>query len=144
MPYKHYMVRKRCRVEGIDGPVNLRYGTLVNCENGIIMYEGKRVCLAQSENGLRYFSHNDDGMAALRGAYVESILTALKLKDGVENAREQRDAIWEYVWADKTCLKYKNPNFDDFFLWDKSFYEACIEDLRYINELVGGKFHEQY
>lgn len=144
MFHEHYMVRKRCRIEGIDGLVNLRYGTLVNCKDGIIMYESKRVCFPQSENGLRYFSHNDDGMAALRGAYVESILEALKLKDGVKDAKEQRDAIWEYVWTDTTCLKYKNPNFSDFFLWDKSFYEACIEDLRYINELVGGKFNEQH
>lgn len=135
MEYRHYMVRRRCKINGIDGPVNLAYGTLVTAKEGMIMYGGGRVCLAGSENGLRYFSHNDDGMAPLRGKYVQSILDALQKRDDEYQAR------WDRVWADSTCLKYKNSKHVDYFLWDRSFYEADVEDLKYINNLIGGKFN---
>lgn len=136
MPHTHYMVRKRCKINGIDGPVNLPYATLVEAVDNTIMYRGKRICFVTSDNGCKYFSHNDDGMAAIRGAYVQSILDAL-----AQSKKTKENASWKKVCNDSKCLEYRKPAQDDFFLWDWTFYQAPIEDLEYINNLVGGNFH---
>lgn len=140
MSHKNYLVRKRCRIDAICGPVNLPYGTLVVCEDGFISTkDGKMLCYAESQNARDYFSHNDDGMGAIRGHLVQSILDALGMPSPTQSAYEKRNQLWAKVWEDPICLKHKDPNHADFFLWDISFYEAEIEELRHINKLVGGK-----
>lgn len=138
MSHKNYMVRKRCKIDAICGPINLPYGTLVICEGGFISTkEGKRLCHAESQNAREYFSHNDDGMGTIRGHLVQSIIDALGAPP-TDSGSQQRDDRWAKVWNDPVCLKHKDPIHEDFFLWNISFYEAEVEELRHINKLVGG------
>ena len=92
-----------------------------------------------SQNARDYFSHNDDGMAPLRGHLVQSILDALGMPSPAQDTLAQRNGLWARVWEDPICLKHKDARYEDFFLWDMSFYEAEVEELRHINKLVGGK-----
>lgn len=132
MEHRHYLVRKRCQIEAICGPVNLPYGTLAICNGGIIsMRDGRMICRANSQTARDYFSVNDDGMGAIRGRLVQSIMDALQSKA----------EMWDRVWEDPVCLKFKDPKHSDYFLWDISFYEAEIEELVHINNLVGGIFN---
>ena len=39
-----YIVKKRMRLEGIRGRVNLPYGTEVEAVDGMIIYKGEAVC----------------------------------------------------------------------------------------------------
>ena len=140
MDHKNYIVRKRCRLDAICGPVNLPYGTLVVCEdNFLYTKDGKKLCFAGSQNALDYFSQNDDGMGALRGHLVQSIIDALGVSSPTKEAVLRRNEVWKKVWADPMCQKFRNPQHDDYWLWDVSFYNAEVDELRQINKLVGGK-----
>lgn len=35
------------------------------------------------------------------------------------------------------CLRYKRPDCEDFFIWGYDFYNAPIDDLKAIAEIVG-------
>lgn len=140
MNYKSYIVRKRCKIDAICGPVNLPYGTLVMCENGVICTkEGKPICYVASQNARDYFSHNDDGMGPIRGHLVQSIIDVLTDSTATPEALKNRDASWDKVWKDPICKRFRDMNHQNFWVWSISFYHAEIEELRHINKLVGGK-----
>ena len=47
-----YIVYKRFREEGIDGPFNLRHGTVCEERDGYLFApDGRRICAVTSENG---------------------------------------------------------------------------------------------
>lgn len=140
MSYKNYLVRKRCKIDAICGPVNLRYGTLVVCHDDFLFTkDGKKLCHVNSQNAFEYFSHNDDGMGAVRGHLVQSIIDALSFTVNNEEDLKRRNDIWAKVWSDPLCSKFKRRDHENFWLWDVSFYNAEVEELREINKLVGGK-----
>ena len=43
------------------------------------------------------------------------------------------------MWEDALCQKYKKPEHEDYLLWNHDFYNADIEDLKYIANLIGAK-----
>ena len=45
-----YIVKKRMRLEGIRGRVNLPYGTEVEAVDGMIIHKGAAVCAVTSRN----------------------------------------------------------------------------------------------
>ena len=54
-----YIVYKRFRGHGIDGEFNLRYGTAVTEDGGFLTApDGRRICVATSENGWEHFRPN--------------------------------------------------------------------------------------
>ena len=61
----------------------------------------------------------------------------------IKNTLERRDANyqnrWNKVWEDALCQKYKKPEHEDYWLWNHDFYNADIEDLKYIANLIGAK-----
>ena len=59
--HKRYITRKRARIEGICGKVNIPYGTALETEDGYLLYEGSRLCVVTSQNAYDYFSQDDDG-----------------------------------------------------------------------------------
>lgn len=61
----------------------------------------------------------------------------------IKNTLERKDSNyqnrWDKVWDDQLCQKYKRPEHEDFWLWNHDFYNASIEDLKYIANLIGAK-----
>lgn len=142
MAHVNYIVTRRCKIDAICGSVNLPYGTSVILKDGFLFTEdGRRLCARKSRNGHDHFNHNDDGMGEVRGHLVHSIINALSLFAPTQEGLNIRNAVWAKVWEDPVCLRFKDPRHDDFWLWDTSFYDAEIEELKYINHLVGGRYN---
>ena len=128
-----YIVKKRMKADGICGPVNLPHGTAVEAVDGMITHQGAAVCAVASRNAHLYFARDDDGRGRERGALTLAITKRLERRDKDHQAR------WDRVWEDSTCQKYRRQEHEDFFLWGHAFYEAPVEDLRYIAELIGAR-----
>ena len=119
MEYKTYLTRKRLKKLVICGHVNIPYGT------------GKPICATTSQDAFDFFSQNDDDRGRERGELVSAILIKLAKQD------HQKER-WGRVWEDPLCRKYKRPEHEDFWIWNYDFYNAPVEDLRYILKLVEG------
>lgn len=126
-----YIARKRARFLGLEGPVNLPYGTSLVEEDGILWWEGKRVCAAGSQHALDYFVPDRDGKGRERGELVNAIIARLTKRDGGYQER------WDKVWKNPLCGQYRRGEYEDHWLWSESFYAAAVEDLREIARLVG-------
>ena len=128
-----YIVKKRMRLEGIRGRVNLPYGTEVEAVDGMIIYKGEAVCAVTSRNAHQYLARNDDGQGLERGALTMAITSLLEKRDKDHQAR------WDRVWEDETAQKYRRQDHEDHFLWGHAFFEAPVEDLRHIADLIGAR-----
>lgn len=126
-----YVTVKRAKFKGISGPVNLPYGTEVECENGTIQKDGKPICRATSHNAHEFFSPDDDKNGLERGKLVQAIKKTLENRDAEYQAR------WDKVWGDGLCQKYKRVEHEDFWLWNHEFFCAPMCDLWHIARLVG-------
>lgn len=131
MEYKTYLARKRLKKLVICGHVNIPYGTAVTNEGGVLMWNGKPICATASQDAFDFFSQNDDDRGRERGELVSAILIKLAKQD------HQKER-WGRVWEDPLCRKYKRPEHEDFWIWNYDFYNAPVEDLRYILKLVEG------
>lgn len=138
--YNTYVVRKRFKQLGICGQLNLPFGTecrvvdyndgkFIACDQGVI-------CCVTSQNAYDYFSQNDDSRGLVRGLLVNSILCRIKILNARKN---EKDVVWEKIWNDETCKKYKRSDIADHWLWGYDFYNADISDLQYIANLIGAK-----
>lgn len=134
MVYKvKYIVHRRFKEKAICGNVNLPAFTECQYKNGIIMINNQPLCLATSENAHQYFAINNDGRGMERGSLTQSIQKILSKRDANHQTR------WNKVWEDTLCQKYKRTEYSDYWLWNHHFFNANIEDLRYIIELIGTK-----
>lgn len=127
-----YIIHKRFKTKAICGDVNIPAMTECEERNGVLFHNGKPLCYVASENAHQFFARNDDGNGLLRGELIQNIKRRLEKKD---NSYQKR---WDKVWEDSLCQKYKRKEFDDFWLWSHEFYNAPIEDLQYIHNLVKG------
>ena len=128
-----YLVTRRFKAKTMSGIVNLPYGTACELRGETIYHGGKPLCFATSENAHQYFSRNDDGQGERRGELVHDILARLK---GNQEA-------WGRIWEDLSIRKYKRVEFADYWLFNHDFYNAPVEDLKYILKVVKGVKHEQ-
>lgn len=126
-----YIVHKRFKGHAICGDVNLPAMTICEKVEGMLMLNGKPVCAAISENAHQYFARDDDGNGIKRGNLTQRIIKLLSKKDGLYQKR------WDKVWADPLCQKYKMKEFANHWLWNHAFYNAAIENLVYIANLIG-------
>jgi hypothetical protein len=131
MEYKIYICRKRAKFKAICGQVNIRYGTILNCQGGFLILNDLPVCSATSQNAYDFFTQNDDGMGRDRGELLNRIIPKLEKRDAGYQAR------WGKIWEDALCQKYKRPEQDDHWIWNHDFYNGPVEDLRYIAALIG-------
>ena len=83
-------------------------------------------CANSSQNCYEYFSRNDDGNGIKRGELTQKIIKKLAKRDSKYQER------WDKIWSDMSLLKFKRKEFDDYWLWNHEFYNAKIEDLKYI------------
>lgn len=122
-----YVVYDRFEGQAMCGNVNLPPMTVCEETNGFI-HDDKRVfCYYKSENAHNHFARNDDGKGMERGNLILRILDRLR----------SCKAMWDRVWEDELCQKYKRPEDPTYWLWNHDFYNAEIADLRYIAKLVG-------
>lgn len=42
--HERFIARRRARFDGIDGKVNIPYGTALTCQDGFLMHKNQRVC----------------------------------------------------------------------------------------------------
>lgn len=128
-----HIVHQRFKGKAICGYVNIPAMTEVYADEHIAYIDGKPLCYLFSENGMKYIARNDDGQGMTRG----------KLTRHIQNRLEKRDAKyqdrWNKVWEDPICRKYKRPDNQDFWLWSRTFYDAPIQDLQHIADLVDAK-----
>ena len=59
--HERFIARRRARFDGIDGKVNIPYGTALTCQDGFLMHKNQRVCAVGSQNGMDCFVQDDDG-----------------------------------------------------------------------------------
>lgn len=78
MEHERFIARRRARFVGIDGRVNIPYGTVLSNQGGFLIHQNKRVCTVSSQNALDYFVQDDDGAGDLRGKLVDSIQRCLE------------------------------------------------------------------
>lgn len=128
-----YIVKRRARFNAITGPVNLPWGTAVEEQDGFLVRDGLQLCAVTSQNAFDYFAKNGDGNGVERGRLTISIMDTLAKRDADHQNR------WNKVWEDPRCQKYRRADHADFWLWNREFYEAPVEDLRHIADLVGAK-----
>lgn len=136
-----YVVRKTARFDSITGPVNIPYGTSIVENDGFLYTEdGRKLCAVTSRNSHLYFSIDDDGNGKLRGALVSSICKVL----GIEGNEPwvMKTELWDKLFLDPVCIRYRKKTVEDRWIWSHDFYVATIEDLRYINKLLGGKYYD--
>lgn len=134
--YNEYLVTKRFKKKTICGDVNLPYGTVCTAMNGAISCDKGVMCSVASQDAFDYLTQNDDGFAVLRRKFIDSIFDALNRQKQDLNSYNEK---WGKVWNDRICLKYKQEEHEDHWLWNYDFYNAEIVDLQYIAKLVNAK-----
>lgn len=131
MGYLKYFTRKRARFKSLSGEiVNIPYGTQIQGSGNSLYYEGKLLTRVSCKNGKDYFVQDDDGNGKKRAELINKIVSKLGKNDKFLPKR------WDKVWADEICNQYKRKNMDDYWLWDRSFYDAPIFILQHIANLV--------
>lgn len=132
-----FFVRRRARFNGISGRVNLPYGTLVDqVGDYLVDKSGNPMCMVTSRHSHMFFVTDEDGLGKVRGELVSAIMCVLKLDN--EDFFHYNEAAWNKIVSDPVCQKYQKPGLER-FIWSHDFYNGDVEDLRYINNLIGGK-----
>ena len=134
-----YITIKRFHRIGMTGETsNIPYGTEVTCEDNIIHSpEGKPICVATSAAAHEYFAINEDNNGLERGKLTQAIIDRLSPK--YFETREERDKYWERIWNDELANKYRKQEHETTWLWNTNFYNAGLEDLKYLANLAGCK-----
>lgn len=137
--HKRYIARRRARFKGCNGQqVNIPYGSILEAQDGFLLWKGEPLCVDTSQNAHDYFSQDDDERGQERGELVAAIMARLETPPKAsKEQRAERQSRWDKVWDDPLCQKYKRPEHEDFWLWNHEFYDAPVEDLRHIAALVG-------
>ena len=106
-------------------------------DDGMIMYNNQPICYADSEDGHQHFTRDDDGKGMLRGKLTQGIMKKLAISND-----EKHQSRWDKIWDDAVSQKYKRSDYEDYWLWNNDFFNAPIDDLIHIADLIGIK--EEY
>lgn len=128
----NYIVHARFKGKAICGEVNLPALTEVELKDNMLYWQDKPLCVITSENAHKYFARNDDGNGMERGRLTQEIMRTLA------NTDDKYQERWDKVWDDAICQKYKRTEYADYWLWNTAFFNASIEDLQHIYQLIGG------
>lgn len=130
MAFVKYIIHKRFRAITLCGKVNLPYGTELEAQGRFVLYGDNPMCCVTSQNAYDHMARNDDGMGLERGKLTTNIIKTLGTRDDNYQIR------WDKVWEDELCQKYKRIEHSDYWLWNFDFFNAEIDDLRYIDNLI--------
>ena len=139
-----YIIHRRFRANTISGMKNLPRGTICETSGEFITLNGQTLAAVTSENAHQYFARNDDGQGLKRGELTQEIQRLLSnRKDKVKGRAGTWQEAWNRIWADLSIRKYKRIEHADHWLFNHAFFNAPIEDLEYIRDIVKGVNHEQ-
>ena len=127
-----YITHQRFKTTAICGEVNLPAMTEVELKDNMLYWQEKPLCVITSENAHNFFARNNDGNGMERGRLTQAIMRTLA------NTDEHYQNRWDKIWSDSICQKYKRKEYADYWLWNTAFYNADIEDLQHIYQLIGG------
>ena len=125
-----YITTKRFKGKSMTSELNIPYGTKIQSIMVYLIYNNQPICSDHSQNAYDYFARNDDDKGLERGKLIQEIKKVLSKKD---NNHQNR---WDKIWKDENCKKYKKIEYSDYWLWNHNFYNAEIEDLQYIANLL--------
>ena len=126
-----YITIEKFERDGIDGYFNIpKDSILEKRKDGYMYYDDRKVCVATSYASHRHFSLNDDEAGMLRSKFCKSIIEKL---DGFNGEK------WNIIYKDKLANEYRKKEYEDYWLWADSFYNAPIKDLEHIANLIGIK-----
>lgn len=125
-----YITHKRFKAKAICGEVNIP--AMTECEEvgGFIVLGNNILCAVTSENAHQYFAQNEDGQGMARGKLTQCIQNELKKRDKFHDWR------WGRIWADIKCKPYKRKDHADYWLWNHEFFNAPVEDLIHIFNII--------
>lgn len=128
-----YIVHRRFRHETACDRFNIPAMTECDEVDNIIMYNGRQVCYIKSSNAHQFFARNDDGNGLMRGKLTQAIQKTLAKQD------DDYEDRWDKVMNDPMCQPYRRKEHNDRWFWNHEFYEADIEMLKHIADLIGVK-----
>lgn len=132
MKYNQYITKKRCKINGIGGNVNIPYGTICDVVDGYIMYKNKIVCACRSQNGKDYFwgydKYNPD--EEIKRQELAEELYNIAPNDSVEDLMKSDNTWNQYGHLEEMITGYMWMWNDDII--DKSYLElnrlmTCIK-----------------
>ena len=129
-----YMVRKRLRALSRTGEkVNIPYGTMLKCVNGIIYWKDDILCNDDCQMQKDYLVQANSPDVSQRAYLINNILKPLSLPTPDNaNAKER----WQILWKDPWANEFRRKDFEDFWLWSNKFYDAEEADLRKLCKLI--------
>lgn len=123
-----YITTKEFNREGIEGYFNIPLNTIVEKKkDGYLYYNNRKICIARSYAAHQCFTLDEDNNGNIRHKFTKSI---------IEKLNNERDK-WSKLFEDKIANKYRREEHKDHWLWNDSFYNASIEDLEHIANLIG-------
>ena len=129
-----YMVRKRLRALSRTGEkVNIPYGTMLKCVNGIIYWKDDILCNDDCQMQKDYLVQANSPDVSQRAYLINDILKLLSLPTPDDLKVKKR---WEVLWKDPWANEFRRKDFEDFWLWSNKFYDAEEADLRKLCKLI--------
>lgn len=129
-----YMVRKRLRTLSRTGEkVNIPYGTMLKCVNGIIYWKEDILCNDDCQMQKDYLVQANSPDVSKRAYLINGILKLLSLPTPDNPKVKER---WQILWKDPWANEFRRKDFEDFWLWSNKFYDAEEADLRKLCKLI--------
>lgn len=128
-----YICHKRFKGKAFYGDVSIPYGTKLYAKEGILHTNANEpICYITSQVAYDHFAVNDDEQGLKRGELTSEIIKTLAVRDDKYQTR------WDKIWSDISLLRYKRIEYDDYWLWNFSFFNASIADLEKIYNMIKG------
>lgn len=129
-----YMVRKRLRALSRTGEkVNIPYGTMLKCVNGIIYWKDDTLCNDDCQMQKDYLVQANSPDVSQRAYLINDILKLLSFPTPDNPKVKER---WQILWKDPWANEFRRKDFEDFWLWSNKFYDAEEADLRKLCKLI--------
>ena len=129
-----YMVRKRLRALSRTGEkVNIPYGTMLKCVNGIIYWKDDILCNDDCQMQKDYLVQANSPDVSQRAYLINDILKLLSLPTPDNPKVKER---WQILWKDPWANELRRKDFEDFWLWSNKFYDAEEADLIKLCKLI--------
>ena len=129
-----YMVRKRLRaLSRTKEKVNIPYGTMLKCVNGIIYWNDDILCNDDCQLQKDYLVQANSPDVSQRAYLINDILKLLSRPTPDNPKVKER---WQILWKDPWANEFRREDFEDFWLWSNKFYDAEEADLRKLCKLI--------
>ena len=132
-----YVTRKRAKFTTMTGasvniPIHTRVEEVEEPNVGIILYHNNTpLCARDSQTAREFFAYDGDGQGLMRGKLLEAITSTLEKRD------ENHQARWDKLWGNTQANTLRRKDYEDFWVWDESFYRAPVLILQCIAGLIG-------